>query len=80
MTDVDLRIDAQWIVPVEPAGTLTGHALIVDGGRIVALLPASQADARYAARETNLHVVAETIAWLDKYVKKAAPKNTTAAR
>ena len=37
---VDLRIDAGWIIPVEPAGVLTGHALIVDGGRIVALLPA----------------------------------------
>lgn len=53
METVDLRIDAAWIVPVEPAGTLTGHALIVDGGRILALLPAADADARYAARETK---------------------------
>ncbi len=50
MQPVDLRIDAQWIVPVEPAGALTGHALIVDDGRIVALLPASAADATYAPR------------------------------
>src|SRR5262245_15786299 len=53
MKTVDLRIDAAWIVPVEPAGTLTGHALIVDGGRIVALLPAADADAQFAARETK---------------------------
>jgi len=28
----------------------------------------------YAARESNLHVLAETIAWLDKYVKNAGPR------
>ncbi|MBK9116998.1 MAG: TRZ/ATZ family hydrolase [Betaproteobacteria bacterium] len=48
----DLRIDAPWIVPVEPAGVLTGHALIVDAGRILAILPAAEADAAYAPRET----------------------------
>jgi 5-methylthioadenosine/S-adenosylhomocysteine deaminase len=51
MQAVDLRIDAEWIVPVEPPGTFTHHSLIVDGGKIVALLPTSQADAAYAARE-----------------------------
>jgi 5-methylthioadenosine/S-adenosylhomocysteine deaminase len=51
MQPVDLRIDAAWIVPVEPAGTLTGHALIVDRGRIVALVPSTTADARFAPRE-----------------------------
>jgi 5-methylthioadenosine/S-adenosylhomocysteine deaminase len=48
---VDLRIDAQWIVPVEPAGALSGHALMVDGGKIVALLPAAEATRSYAPRE-----------------------------
>jgi 5-methylthioadenosine/S-adenosylhomocysteine deaminase len=52
MQTVDLRIDAAWIVPVEPAVTLTGHALVVDGGRIVAVLPAADADARFAPRQT----------------------------
>jgi dipeptidyl aminopeptidase/acylaminoacyl peptidase len=28
----------------------------------------------YAARESNLHVMAETIAWLDKHVKNAPPR------
>jgi 5-methylthioadenosine/S-adenosylhomocysteine deaminase len=49
---VDLRIDAGWIIPVEPAGVLTGHALIVDRGRIVAVLPAEAADDTFAPRTT----------------------------
>jgi 5-methylthioadenosine/S-adenosylhomocysteine deaminase len=48
---VDLRLDARWIVPVEPAGALSAHALIVDGGRIVAVLPQSDADVRFAPRQ-----------------------------
>jgi 5-methylthioadenosine/S-adenosylhomocysteine deaminase len=51
MQSVDLRIDAGWIVPVEPAGALPAHALLVDGGRIVALLTIAEADRSYAARE-----------------------------
>ena len=47
---VDLRIDARWMIPVEPAGVLAGHALIVDGGRIVALVPADEADRSYSPR------------------------------
>ena len=31
----------------------------------------------YAARESNMHVVAETLAWFDKYVKHAKPRETT---
>src|SRR6476660_8109624 len=46
---VDLRIDARWIIPVEPAGTLTDHALIVDSGRIVAVAKFADADRDYAA-------------------------------
>ncbi len=30
----------------------------------------------YAARETTLHVIAEKIAWFDKYVKHAPPRTT----
>src|SRR5436190_5696120 len=46
---VDLRIDARWIIPVEPAGALTDHALLVDGGRIVALTKSADADRHYTA-------------------------------
>jgi len=48
---VDLRIDARWIIPVEPAGALTDHALLVDAGRIVALAPSAEADRDYVASD-----------------------------
>jgi 5-methylthioadenosine/S-adenosylhomocysteine deaminase len=51
MPSVDLRIDAGWIVPIEPRGALPDHALIVDAGRVVAVLPSAEADAQYEARE-----------------------------
>jgi dipeptidyl aminopeptidase/acylaminoacyl peptidase len=34
----------------------------------------------YAARETHLHLIAEKIAWFDKYVKHAEPRITTEER
>lgn len=49
---VDTRIDAAWIAPVEPAGvTFENHALLIEAGRIVALLPQTEADLHYAARQ-----------------------------
>lgn len=49
---VDLSIEARWVVPVEPHGVvLEEHAVVVDGGRIVALLPIAQARAAYVPRE-----------------------------
>lgn len=49
---VDLLIEARWIVPVEPAGVvLENHAVAIDKGRIVAILPQEQAAARFAPRE-----------------------------
>jgi 5-methylthioadenosine/S-adenosylhomocysteine deaminase len=49
---IDLLIEARWIVPVEPADTvLEGHAVAIDGGRIVAVLAAAEAVERYAPRE-----------------------------
>jgi 5-methylthioadenosine/S-adenosylhomocysteine deaminase len=44
---VDLIIDARYIVPVEPAGTLVDHALVVDDGRIVALTPSVSIERDY---------------------------------
>ncbi len=49
---IDLLIEPGWIIPVEPAGAvLEGHALAIEKGRIVALLPAAEAASRYAPRE-----------------------------
>jgi 5-methylthioadenosine/S-adenosylhomocysteine deaminase len=51
MQTFDLRLDAGWIVPIEPAGALADHAVIVDAGRIVAVVPSALADLRYEVRE-----------------------------
>ncbi len=52
MQSIDLIIDARWIVPVEPHGrVLEHHAIAINGGRIVALLPSSEVRARFTARE-----------------------------
>ncbi|MBC7944812.1 MAG: TRZ/ATZ family hydrolase [Burkholderiales bacterium] len=50
--EVDTLIDARWIIPVEPAGTvLTESSLVIDRGSIRDLLPTAAAHQRYAARE-----------------------------
>ena len=49
---VDLLIEARWVVPVEPHDVvLEHHAVAVDGDRIVAVLPISEARDAYAPRE-----------------------------
>lgn len=49
---IDLLIEARWIVPIEPAATvLEDHALAVNAGRIVAILPTAEAGARFTPRE-----------------------------
>jgi len=47
-----LRIDAAWIVPIEPEATvLSGHSLMVDNGAILDILPTPEAALRYEAAE-----------------------------
>ena len=47
-------LNARWIIPVEPEGlVLEHHALAMDGGRILAMLPQAEAATRYQA-ETRL--------------------------
>ena len=49
---IDLLIAARWIVPVEPDRVvLEDHAVAVDGGAILEVLPAGDAAAKYAPRE-----------------------------
>ena len=45
---VDLVVQARWIVPVEPAGVLEDHALVVDRGDIVAVVDSSAAERDYS--------------------------------
>ena len=44
---IDLLLVPRWIIPVEPAGVLTGHAVAVHAGEIVAVLPLADALAQY---------------------------------
>lgn len=51
---IDLIIEARWIVPVEPAGcVLENHAVAINEGRIVAVLPQSHAKKQFLPRETK---------------------------
>jgi 5-methylthioadenosine/S-adenosylhomocysteine deaminase len=54
MMQIDLIIEARWIVPIEPQGVLERYALAVHDGRVEALLPTDVARARYSPRR---HVV-----------------------
>src|ERR1700682_4799254 len=50
MTEVELRVDARWVLPIEPAGLLHRHSLLVSEGRIVAVVPTAHAERDYAPR------------------------------
>jgi len=51
MQSVDSLICAAYVVPVAPRGALADHAVAVKDGRIVAILPAAEAMARFDARD-----------------------------
>jgi 5-methylthioadenosine/S-adenosylhomocysteine deaminase len=52
MENIDTLIEARWVIPVHPAGlVLEDHSVAIDAGRIVAVLPAIEARAAYAAAE-----------------------------
>ena len=51
MTDVELRVDARWVLPIAPTGLLHQHSMLVSGGRIVAIEPTAVAERDYAPRE-----------------------------
>ena len=49
---IDLLVIPGYLVPIEPAGSvLLDHALAVNDGRIVSILPADEARERYKARQ-----------------------------
>ena len=61
MTVIDTLISARWIIPIEPAHVaLEHHSVAIHDGRIVDLLPTTDATARYTAAEhiqLNQHVL-----------------------
>ncbi len=53
MERIDSLIHARWVLPIEPTGTvLDHHAVALRDGRIVAVLPSADADARFTAERT----------------------------
>jgi 5-methylthioadenosine/S-adenosylhomocysteine deaminase len=53
ITAADIRINARWLIPIEPAGTvLDNQAVIIQGARIAAVIPQEQADREFRTRET----------------------------
>ncbi len=47
---IDTLLCAAHVIPVEPRGALADHAVAVDAGRIVGVLPSAPARARFEAR------------------------------
>ncbi|NOT10562.1 MAG: TRZ/ATZ family hydrolase [Methylococcaceae bacterium] len=51
---VDTLVHARWIIPVEPESvTLEHHTLVIDGGRILDLLPTDLAKQKYQGHSTE---------------------------
>lgn len=52
MSPIDTLISARWIIPIEPAGTvLEHHSLALQAGRIIDILPSTEASAHYSAQD-----------------------------
>ncbi|HVF63805.1 MAG TPA: TRZ/ATZ family hydrolase [Casimicrobiaceae bacterium] len=51
MRHIDLALFARWIIPIEPAGVLERHAVLVDGGKIVAVVPEDVVAQHYLPRD-----------------------------
>ena len=53
MQSVDTLVEARWVIPVEPEGVvLEHHTVVIDAGRIRAILPHAHAHSGYAANRT----------------------------
>ena len=50
--NIDTLLVARWIVPVEPAGAiLRNHAIAIDAGTILAVMPGAEAESRFIPKE-----------------------------
>jgi 5-methylthioadenosine/S-adenosylhomocysteine deaminase len=75
---VDLVIEPRWVLPIAPVNTvLTAHAVAVSAGRIVALAPVAEIDARFEPRE---RVVRSDHALLPGFVNAHTRAATTLLR
>jgi len=52
ITAADIRINARWLIPIEPADVVLEHqAVLVQGDRIAAIVSQDEADARFRAKD-----------------------------
>ena len=52
MQSIDLLVSARWVIPVEPPETtLADHSVAVNAGRILEVLPTTEAERRYDPKE-----------------------------
>ncbi|MEP6133044.1 TRZ/ATZ family hydrolase [Marinobacter sp.] len=52
ITAADIRINARWLIPIEPADVVLEHqAVLVQGDRIAAIVSQDEADARFRTKE-----------------------------
>ncbi|MCB1976788.1 MAG: TRZ/ATZ family hydrolase [Nitrosomonas sp.] len=50
---IDTLIEARWIIPVDAKNSIfSNHALAIDQGKIITILPANEADVRYNPKHT----------------------------
>lgn len=53
ITAADIRINARWLIPIEPEAVVLEHqAVIIQGSRIAAVVSQDEADLRFRTRET----------------------------
>jgi 5-methylthioadenosine/S-adenosylhomocysteine deaminase len=75
---VDLVIEPRWVLPIAPVNTaLTDHAVAVTAGRIVAVAPPGQVNARFEPRE---RVIRSAHALLPGFVNAHTRAATTLLR
>src|SRR5512143_1095028 len=78
----DLLLLPQWVVPVETEGALADHAVVVQDGRILDVLPADAAQARYDAAQSACGGSAgdlPLVPWLTARIWPAEKQHVSAA-
>mmetsp|Transcript_20581 Transcript_20581/g.57417 ORF Transcript_20581/g.57417 Transcript_20581/m.57417 type:complete len:629 (-) Transcript_20581:96-1982(-) len=52
-TVVDELVSAAWVIPVETDGALQNHTVVVNGGKILDILPTDEANNKYYSKKTT---------------------------
>ena len=55
--NIDLLLEARWIATAEQDEVLKNHAIAIDNGKILAILPIAEARERYIGRSTGYYQI-----------------------